>query len=102
MPRLVAPFPDFLRGVEDPIHRPRRAEIGLLFEQRGLDFGGRLIDEALTVQHVEDGLPFGGNQRARRGCADGGRRRPDGVSTPIEGRARQADALTGARRSRRT
>ena len=41
-------------------------------EQRGLTFGGRSIDEALTVRHVEDGLPFGGTQRARRRCAYGG------------------------------
>ena len=39
-------------GVEDAIHRARGAEIGLLLEQRGVDFGGRLIDEPLAVQHV--------------------------------------------------
>jgi hypothetical protein len=49
MPRLVAPLPDFLRGVQDAIHRPRRAEIGLFLEQRGLDFRRRLVDEPRAV-----------------------------------------------------
>ena len=30
-----------------------------------MDFGGRLVDEALAVQHVEHRLAFGGAQRAR-------------------------------------
>ncbi len=66
MPRLIAPLPDFLRGVQDAIHRARRAEIRLFLEQRGLDFRGGLIDETLAVQDVEYGLPFGGDEGARR------------------------------------
>jgi hypothetical protein len=53
MPRLVAPLPDFLRRVQNAIHRPRRAEIGLFLEQRRLDFRRRLIEEPLAVQDVE-------------------------------------------------
>ena len=30
-----------------------------------MDFGGRLVDEPLAVQHVEHGLAFGGVQRTR-------------------------------------
>src|SRR5712691_12628764 len=97
MPRLVPPLADLGCGVEDAIHRARRAEIGLLLEQRGLDFGWRVIDESLAVQHVEDRLPFGGDQRARRGRANGRCRRPSGLSSPIEGRACEADALTERR-----
>ena len=83
MPRLGAPLPDFLRGVENAIHRARGAEIRLFLEQRGLHFGGRLIDEPLAVQHVEHRLAFGGPERARRGRAWGRRRRPGGLSTAL-------------------
>jgi hypothetical protein len=81
MPRLVAPLSDFLRGVEDAVHRARRAEIRVLLQQRGLDFRGGLIDESLAVQDVEYGLSFGEPERAREAArtvgvdARAGRRR---------------------------
>ena len=65
MPRLVAPFPHFLGPGQHAIHRARRAEIGLLLEQRRMDFRGRLIDEPIAVQQVENSLPFREDERAR-------------------------------------
>ena len=67
MARLVAPLAHFTGRGQEAIHRPRRAEIGLFFEQRGVDFGRGLVDEPIAVQHVEDGLAFVGAQRPRRG-----------------------------------
>jgi len=66
MPRLGAPLPDFIGGGQHAIHRARRAEVRLFVQQGGVDFGGRLIDKPLAVQHVEDGVPFGGDQRPWR------------------------------------
>jgi hypothetical protein len=97
MPRLIAPLPDFLRGVQDAIHRSRRAEIRLFLEQGGLDFRRRVIDEPLAMQDVEHRLPFGRDQGTRRRRAWSRRRYPGGLSPPIERRAREADAVTERR-----
>ena len=99
MPSLGAPLAHFAGRREHAIHRARGTEVGLLLEQRGMDFGGRLVDEALAVQHVEHRLAFGRTQRARRrrtgppGC--GGRR---GAPPAIQRRPGHADALTQRRR----
>ena len=64
-----------------------------------MDFGRRLVDEPLAVQHVEHRLAFGGTQRARRrrpGPRGGGGRR--GTPTAIERGPGHADALTQRRR----
>ena len=66
MPGLGAPLAHFRGRREHPIHCARGTEVPLLLEQRGMDFGGRLVDEPLAVQHVEHRLAFGGTQRARR------------------------------------
>ena len=77
----------------------RGTEVPLLLEQRGMDFGGRLVDEPLAVQHVEHRLAFGGTQRARRRrtgprwCGAG-----RGAPPAIERRPGHADAVTQRRR----
>ena len=77
----------------------RRAEVGLLLEQRGMDLGRRLIHEAIAVQHVEDRLSFTGCQGPRRGRPRRPRTwRAGGPLPPIERRARDADAGTQRRR----
>ena len=99
MPRLGAPLADFRGRREHAIHRTRGTEVPLLLEQRGMDFGGRLIDEPIAVQHVEHRLAFGGTQRARRrrpGPRGGGGRR--GTPTAIERGPGHADALPQRRR----
>src|SRR6266852_9341197 len=64
-----------------------------------MDFGGRLIDEPLAVQRVEDGLSFGRPQGARRRPGIGHRdRRPRGLPMSIERGPRDPDALTERRR----
>ena len=99
MPRLVAPFPDFVRRGQDAIHRARRAQIGLLLEQGRIDFRGRLIDEALAVQGVQDRLSFRGNQGPGRWCPQRSpHRRLRALAAPVEGRPGEADALTERRR----
>jgi hypothetical protein len=64
MPRLIAPLPDFVCVGEDAIHRADRAEVRLFLEQRRMDLGGRLIDEPLAAQRVED---VGGRVRSCSG-----------------------------------
>jgi len=64
-PDLIAPLFDFVRGVQDPVHRAGRAEIGALIEQRGMHLRRRVIDEA-RVEEVQDAVPFAGRERARR------------------------------------
>ena len=49
-PHLIAPLFDFVRGVEEAIHRARRAQVGALIEQGGVDLRRRLIDEARVEQ----------------------------------------------------
>ena len=71
VPGLGAPFPHFVGLREHAIHRAHRPQVGLLLEQRGMHFRGRLIDEALTVQRVQHGLAFVRGQGARRGRAVG-------------------------------
>ena len=72
MPGLCAPLAHFVGRGEHAIHRARGAEVGLLVEQRGMNLGGRLVDEPRAVQHVEDRLAFGGTQRpaARAAAVD--------------------------------
>ena len=53
MPGLCAPLAHFVGRGEHAIHRARGAEVGLLLEQRGMNLGGRLVDEPRAVQHVE-------------------------------------------------
>ena len=69
MPGLCAPLAHFVGRGEHAIHRARGAEVGLLLEQRGMNLGGRLVDEPRAVQHVEDRLAFGGTQRPRARAA---------------------------------
>jgi len=45
-PDLIAPLLDLVGGVQNAVHRARRAEIPTLIEQRGVDLRGRLVDEA--------------------------------------------------------
>ena len=66
MPGLGAPLTHFVGRGEHAIHRARGAEVRLLLEQRGMDLGGRLVDEPRAVQHVEHRLALGRAQRARR------------------------------------
>ena len=97
MPRLGAPLPDFLRGVEAigawsrDTSVPRAAWPALRRDDRR-------TARCATREHR---LAFGGPERARRGRA-WGRRRP---RSPAGGRAREADTLTegrgGARRGHR-
>ena len=35
-------------------------------QQRGVNFGGQLVDETIAMQDIEDRLPFAWTQRARR------------------------------------
>ena len=99
MPRLIAPLAHLAGRRQDAIHRARRAAVGLLLEQRGMDLGGRLIHEAIAVQHVEDRQSFTGCQGPRRGRPRRPRTwRAGGPLPPIERRARDADAGTQRRR----
>ena len=98
MPGLGASVAHFAGRREHAIHRARGTEVRLLLEHRGMDCGGRLVDEALAVQHVEHRLALGGVQRARRrrtGPRGGGGRH--GAPTAIERRPGHADAVTQRR-----
>jgi hypothetical protein len=64
-PHLIAALFDFVRRLEDPVHRARRAKIGALIEQRGMDLRRRLIDEP-RVEEIQHALPFDGIERSRR------------------------------------
>ena len=69
-PHLIAPFFDFVGGVEQTIHGAGRADIGALVEQRGMDLRGGLIDKP-RVQQIQDLLtpPRGdGLDTPRRGA----------------------------------
>ena len=97
MPGLCAPLAHFVGRGEHAIHRARGAEVGLLVEQRGMNLGGRLVDEPRAVQHVEDRLAFGGTQRPRR-WRPRARRRRRGPPLSIERCPRHPDAVTQRRR----
>ena len=68
MPQLVAPFAGFFRIGQHPIHRPRRSEVGLFFEQGGVGFhyvtltdydpavGRFLLYETHTADEIAIGL----------------------------------------------
>ncbi len=91
-PDLIAPLLDFVRGVEEAIHRPGRAEIGALIEQRGVDLRRRLIDEA-GVEQIQHAVTLDGCQRPRRRRSrpyDRGRSTP-----PIQRGPREAQRATG-------
>ena len=56
---LIAPLSDRpIRG-QYPIHRPLRAQVVAVVEQRRHDFCRRTVDEAWTGEHIEDLLAFG-------------------------------------------
>ena len=78
-------------GVQDAVHRARRAEIGAFIEQRGVDLRGRLIDEA-HVEEIQDllaleGIERPGRRRSRRRCLHA-------VTPPIQCGPRQAQRVT--------
>ena len=64
--QLIAPLPHLVILLQDPVHRPLRAEVALLVEQLGVDLRRGEIDERELVQHLEHGRAFGGRERARR------------------------------------
>ncbi len=77
-----------LRVGQDPVHRPRRAEVGVLLEQRGVDLGRRCVAEALGVQRVEDRLAFVRVKRARAVSSAAAAWAPWRASAGASGRAR--------------
>ena len=46
-------------GGEDPVHRPGRAQVGALVQQRRVGLLRRDVDEPLGVQHLEHSLTLG-------------------------------------------
>ena len=97
-PHLIAPLLDFVRVVEDAIHRARRTEVGSLIEQGGVDLRRRLIDEA-RVEQIQEALTLDRIQRA-------GRRRSrardrDRSTPPIQRGPGQAQHATRGRRPQR-
>ena len=65
MAPLVASFAHFLIRIQNPVHGAYRAQIAAFIQQGRTDLGGRLVQEALAMQQVEDGLPLGGIQCPR-------------------------------------
>jgi hypothetical protein len=93
-PHLVAPFFDFVSGVEDAIHRAGRAQIGALVEKRRMDLRGRLIDKP-RVQQIQNRLPLDRIERpgrSRPGTHDRGR-----STAPVQRGARHAQDATRRR-----
>jgi hypothetical protein len=66
MPELIAPLAHFLSIIQQAVHRANRAQITVFVEQRGVNLGGRLIDEPLGVQRAEHDLPLLGRKGSRR------------------------------------
>jgi len=62
MLELIAEFVDLSGLFKDPVHRAERAQVGAFIQQRGIDFGRRLVAEALCIEVVEDKLPFSRSQ----------------------------------------
>ena len=58
MPELVAALADLFIGLEDAVHRADGAEIGALVQQFRVGFGRCLVSERLTVEDVQNAVPF--------------------------------------------
>jgi len=71
---LGAALADFTVLSKDAVNGSDRAEVEILVEQAGVDFGGRLVGEAWRVQQVEDALLLRG--AGRDGVAGWRARRP--------------------------
>ncbi len=65
MPALGAALADFIVCGEDAVHRALAAEVDILVEKGRVDFCGRDVRESVLVEHVEDGSPLFGQERAR-------------------------------------
>ena len=111
MVTLIAPLSDRLIRGQDPIHRPRRAQVLAFVEQRRHDLCRRTVDEAWAGEHIEDVLALGlapgraldGATGACESASDDGRRlpaTPPALGTPAPRRpALQAVGLPSAARS---
>ncbi len=96
---LIAPFLNFVRGVQEAIHSAGRTEIGALIEQGRMDLRRRLVDQA-RVQQIQDPLTLERIERPRRRRA---RARDHGRSTrPIPRGPRQAQRVAVASASGKT
>ena len=56
MAELGTAFADYAGLSEDAVPGSDRAEVEILAQQPGVDFGGRLVGEAGRLQQVEDSL----------------------------------------------
>ena len=55
---LVATLADLLIGLEDTVHRSDGTEICALIQQFRIGFGRCLVGERLTVEDVQNAVPF--------------------------------------------
>ena len=91
-------LPDRLVPGQDPVHRPLRAQVDALVQQRRVHFRGSAVREARRTQHLEDlaVLRFAqGPGRSRPGLPLPGLRPPATVERGVrdpQGRARRAHA----------
>jgi hypothetical protein len=66
MPELVAPLPNLIVEVKEPIEGPDRAEIEPFVEQGGIDLSGRGVGEARAMEQIQSLLAFLAAQSALR------------------------------------
>src|SRR5438552_3776124 len=94
--QLIAPLPHLVILLQDPVHRPLRAEVALGIEKLRVDLPRSQIDELGLVQHLEHGRAFRSRELARRTRPTfAGRLRPDpsvvGRRWQAQRRARRRD-----------
>src|SRR5439155_1069029 len=89
MAQLIPPLTHLVILVEDPVHRPLRAEIALGIEKLCVHLRRSQIDELRFVQHLEHGGPLRRGQRPRRTRPLPGRRL--GLASAVVGRRGQTE-----------
>ena len=90
---LVATLADLLIGLEDTVHRSDGTEICALIQQFRIGFGRCLVGERLTVEDVQNAVPFVATQCPRRRRPWLGGRSSLGLSVPVDRRPRHADGV---------